>query len=43
MMDAIITDQGEGSEIQRRPQLLQAVKPKYQPSNTALRADYSQL
>ncbi|KQY95488.1 hypothetical protein ASD21_09135 [Caulobacter sp. Root1455] len=39
MMDAI-TDQGEGSEIQRRPQLLQAVKPKYQPSNTALRADY---
>ena len=39
MMDAI-TDQGEGSEIQRRPQLLQAVKPKYQPSDTALRADY---
>ena len=39
MMDAI-TDQGEGSEIKRRPQLLQAVKPKYQPSNTALRADY---
>lgn len=39
MMDAI-TDQGEGSEIQRRPQLLQAVKPRYQPSNTALRADY---
>jgi len=39
MMDAI-TDQGEGSEIQRRPALLQAVKPRYQPSDTALRADY---
>jgi hypothetical protein len=39
MMDAI-TDQGEGSEIVRRPAMLQAVKPKYQPSDTALRADY---
>jgi hypothetical protein len=39
MMDAI-TDQGEGSEIVRRPAQLQAVKPKYQPSDTALRADY---
>ncbi|KRA66515.1 hypothetical protein ASD79_04425 [Caulobacter sp. Root655] len=39
MMDAI-TDQGEGSEIVRRPALLKAVKPKYQPSDTALRADY---
>jgi hypothetical protein len=39
MMDAI-TDQGEGSEIVRRPAVLQAVKPKYQPSDTALRADY---
>ncbi|MBO9707842.1 MAG: hypothetical protein J7521_06500 [Caulobacter sp.] len=39
MMDAI-TDQGEGSEIKKRPMMLQAVKPKYQPSDTALRADY---
>ena len=39
MMDAI-TDQGEGSEIKRRPTLLQAVKPKYCPSEDALKSDY---
>jgi hypothetical protein len=39
MMDAI-TDQGEGSEIQRRPDLLQAVKPKYCPRDDALKSDY---
>jgi len=39
MMDAI-TDQGEGSEIKRRPQLLQAVKPKYCPNEDALKSDY---
>jgi hypothetical protein len=39
MMDAI-TDQGEGSEIKRRPELLQKVKPKYCPEKAALESDY---
>jgi hypothetical protein len=39
MMDAI-TDQGEGSLIKRRPALLQAVKPKYCPTDDALKSDY---
>jgi hypothetical protein len=39
MMDAI-TDQGEGSEIKRRPELLTAVKPKYCPDREALESDY---
>jgi hypothetical protein len=39
MMDAI-TDQGEGSLIKRRPQLLQKVKPKYCPNDDALKSDY---
>jgi hypothetical protein len=40
MMDAI-TDQGEGSEIKKpSANMLQAVMPRYQPRDEALRADY---
>ncbi|MFL6845462.1 MAG: ferritin-like domain-containing protein [Allosphingosinicella sp.] len=39
MMDAI-TDQGEGSVIKRRPELLQKVKPRYCPDKEALESDY---
>jgi uncharacterized membrane protein YgcG len=39
MMDAI-TDQGEGAVIERKPQLLQAVLPRYCPDDDALRSDY---
>ncbi len=39
MMDAI-TDQGEGSLIERRPAMLKAVLPRYQPNEDALKSDY---
>jgi hypothetical protein len=39
MMDAI-TDQGEGSELKKRPDLLMKVKPKYCPDREALETDY---
>jgi ferritin-like protein len=39
MMDAI-TDQGEGSELKKRPQLLKAVKPRYCSDREALESDY---
>ncbi|HEY0086150.1 MAG TPA: ferritin-like domain-containing protein, partial [Allosphingosinicella sp.] len=40
MMDAI-TDQGEGSEIKKpSANMFQAVMPRYQPRDEALRADY---
>ena len=39
MMDAI-TDQGEGSELKKRPELLQKVKPRYCPDKEALESDY---
>jgi hypothetical protein len=39
MMDAI-TDQGEGSELKKRPKMLTAVKPRYCPERDALESDY---
>lgn len=39
MMDAI-TDQGEGSELKKRPQLLKKVKPRYCSDREALESDY---
>lgn len=39
MMDAI-TDQGEGSVIKRRPDLLEKVMPRYCPDKEALESDY---
>lgn len=39
MMDAI-TDQGEGSEIKKKPELLTKVMPKYCPDRKALESDY---
>ena len=39
MMDAI-TDQGEGSELKKKPALLQKVKPRYCPEKDALESDY---
>jgi hypothetical protein len=39
MMDAI-TDQGEGSELKKNPQLLMAVKPRYCSDKDALESNY---
>jgi hypothetical protein len=39
MMDAI-TDQGEGSLINKTASVLKAVEPRYQPSDPALMSDY---
>ena len=39
MMDAI-TDQGEGSELKKHPELLKKVMPRYCPDKEALESDY---